>query len=143
VFLPKQRCFEWIVKKWHTRRLVGWSTIHILLPFSFSARKNFLDDYFSRTFNPPNLTKLTRKWWPNTGPYPDMVLSGRLTHQRIWRWSKEANLGGLQLPNLTVHDGHFEPTVEFFPGWIKGQDLSLIKKNIPFSPPLIRVDSMH
>ena len=92
--------------------------------FSFSARKNFLDDYFSRTFNPPNLTKLTRKWWPNTGPYPDMVLSGRLTHQRIWRWSKEANLGGLQLPNLTVHDGHFEPTIEILLSWIKSQDFS-------------------
>jgi hypothetical protein len=48
------------------------------------------------------------------------------------KWPTQA---ALSCQNLTVHDSHFEPTVEIFLVWIKGQDLFPKETKHPSSTP--------
>jgi len=62
-----------------------------------------------------------------------MVRSGRLTPQRLRHWLKMANLGSLELLDLTVYGACFEQTVEIFSNQNKGQDFAQLKKKLPSS----------
>jgi len=64
-----------------------------------------------------------------------MVISGQLT---LKRRPKKANSGSLQLPNLTVHDGNFEPMVEILPVRIKCKICPQKRQNIHLPPPINR-----
>jgi hypothetical protein len=63
-----------------------------------------------------------------------MVRSG-LSSKQPRRWLKVANLGSLELSNLTVHGVYFESTVGILTNRIKGWNFSPVNTRLLSSSP--------